>query len=97
VTEILQNYCLKKPAELKDLCGFIFKSRSPSCGLNSTPVYIDKQCMTETGRGLFAKHLCAAYPELIVIEDNNLNDKDQLKKFTQSIQKRHASVNKNIS
>ena len=57
VTDIMQRYCNKKPAELKHLTGFIFKSRSPSCGLNSTPVFIDGKRVTETGRGVFAKKL----------------------------------------
>jgi len=85
ITAIMQDYCLKKPAELNKLSGFIFKSQSPSCGLSSTPVFIDERCVTETSRGVFARHLCAYYPELIVIEDNDLDNTDQLNKFTQAI------------
>lgn len=85
VTEIMQNYCNTKPVELEHLDGFIFKSRSPSCGLNSTPVFIDNQCVTETGRGIFAKHMCASYPDLIVIEDIELDDKNLLDHFIRSI------------
>jgi len=88
VTAIMQSYCLTKPAELDNLSGFIFKSRSPSCGLDSTPVFIDDQCVTETGRGIFARHLCQHYPELIVIEDTDLDDTTQLNKFTQAILKK---------
>jgi uncharacterized protein YbbK (DUF523 family) len=72
VTSLMQSYCNKKPAELSHLSGFIFKSRSPSCGVNSTPVYIDGHCASETGRGIFAKHFCKAYPELPVIEETEL-------------------------
>ncbi len=85
VTDIMQRYCETKPAELKNLAGFIFKSRSPSCGLNSTPVFIDGKCVTETGRGVFAKKLCASYPELVVIEDIELENKITLDNFVQSI------------
>ena len=85
VTDIMRQYCNTKPAELKPLTGFIFKSRSPSCGLNSTPVFIDKQCVTETGRGIFAKQMCASYPDLIVIEDIELDDKNLLDHFIRSI------------
>ena len=74
VTDIMQHYCNTKPAELKHLSGFIFKSRSPSCGLNSTPVYIEGQCVTETSRGIFAKALHSHYPELPVIEDSAFTD-----------------------
>ena len=81
----MQDYCNTKPAELKHLEGFIFKSRSPSCGLNSTPVFKNGECITETGRGVFAKKLCETYPDLAVIEDCDLENKKLLDKFIQSI------------
>ncbi len=85
VTDIMLHYCNTKPAELKHLEGFIFKSRSPSCGLNSTPVFKNGECLTETGRGIFAKKLCEAYPDLAVIEDNELTDENLLNEFIRSI------------
>jgi len=74
VTDIMRRYCQHKPAELAQLSGFIFKSRSPSCGLNSTPVFIEGQCVTETGTGIFAQAITNSYPDLPVIEDSQLND-----------------------
>ena len=91
VTDIMQRYCNKKPAELKHLTGFIFKSRSPSCGLNSTPVFINNKSVTQTSRGIFAKKLCESYPELPVIEDSELENKNLLDKFIQSIAVRQKS------
>ena len=85
VTDIMQRYCNTKPGELKHLSGFIFKSRSPSCGLNSTPVFIEDTCVTETGRGIFAKSLCATHPDLIVIEDNDLGNEVLLDQFIHSL------------
>jgi uncharacterized protein YbbK (DUF523 family) len=85
VTTIMQDYCNTKPAELKHLEGFIFKSRSPSCGLNSTPVFNNGECITEAGRGVFARKLCETYPDLTVIEDCELKNKKLLKKFIWSI------------
>ena len=92
VTGIMQKYCSTKPAELNQLAGFTFKSRSPSCGLNSTPVFINDSCVTETGRGIFASSLCKAYPKLPIIEDIDLDDQNKLDKFIQLTE----SVNKNI-
>ena len=92
VTDIMQKYCNTRPAELNQLSGFIFKSRSPSCGLNSTPVFINGSCVTENGRGIFAASLCKAYPELPVIEDIDLDDQNKLDKFIQLTE----SANKNI-
>jgi uncharacterized protein YbbK (DUF523 family) len=91
VTIIMQKYCNKKPAELKDLSGFIFKSRSPSCGLNSAPVFINGQLATETSRGIFAKALCASWPDLVVIEDSELENENLLHRFIQLVIQTHAS------
>ena len=85
ITIIMLQYCNTKPAELNQLEGFIFKSHSPSCGLNSTPVFKNGECITETGRGIFAKKLCEAYPDLAVIEDNKLTDEKLLNEFIRSI------------
>ena len=74
ITSIMQHYCQIKPVTLSQLSGFIFKSRSPSCGLNSTPVFIDGRCVTETGRGVFAQAMLSSYPDLPVIEDSALNN-----------------------
>ena len=72
VTDIMLDYCEQRPVELDALCGFVFKSRSPSCGLNSTPVFIDSMCTSETSRGVFARAMCERYPDLPVIEDSEL-------------------------
>ena len=91
VTDIMQKYCNSKPAQLKHLQGYIFKSRSPSCGLNSTPVFNNGECLTETGRGIFTKKLCETYPDLVVIEDSELENKKLLGKFIQSIFIKHTN------
>ena len=64
VTKIMQTYCNNKPAQLKNICGYVFKSRSPSCGLNSTPVFIGDDCVTETSRGVFARVICEHFPRV---------------------------------
>jgi uncharacterized protein YbbK (DUF523 family) len=85
VTDILTRYCQRRTVELGHLSGFIFKSRSPSCGLNSTPVFIDNECITEGSRGVFSRSLCAAYPDLAVIEDTELADRKRLDRFIQNV------------
>ncbi len=87
VTETLQHYCEKRIPELDDLDGFILKSRSPSCGLDSTPVFINGQCVTENSRGVFARELCKQYPGLPVIEDTQLQNPISLEDFIHAIKK----------
>ena len=81
VTGLMRAYCNTRPAQLKQLCGFVFKSRSPSCGLNSTPVFIDGNCITDNSRGLFARAMTTAYPELPVIEETELETDYKYKLF----------------
>ncbi len=90
ITDIMQQYCDTKPAELKFLSGFIFKSRSPSCGLNSAPIIIDGHCVTATGRGLFTTGLCKTYPDLPVIEETELETKNQMDSFIQAVLKQQT-------
>ena len=85
ITGIMRNYCETKSTELDYLSGFIFKSRSPSCGLNSTPVYIDDHCATETGRGIFAMHFCQTYPNLPIVEETALKSTDLTDRFIQAV------------
>lgn len=88
ITAMMQQYCNKKMAELNNIKGFIFKSRSPSCGLNSTPVFNNGNCLTRSGRGIFAGTLCETRPDLPVIEDNELEDKQLLEKFILAVQRK---------
>lgn len=81
VTQQMLDYCQIKPAKLDELAGFIFKSRSPSCGLYSTPVFIQGRQVTDSSSGVFARAMCARYPTLTVIEETDLEDEALLKQF----------------
>lgn len=64
---------LDELAEL-NLCGFIFKTRSPSCGLNGVEVFRDAPVQPATGAGLFAAALVARFPSLPVLDNERLCD-----------------------
>jgi uncharacterized protein YbbK (DUF523 family) len=85
VTELMQAYCSTRPVELKELSGFVFKSRSPSCGLYSTPVFIDSNCITESSRGLFARAMTSRYTQLPVIEETELDNRDRYQQFVDEV------------
>ncbi|HET6344350.1 MAG TPA: DUF523 and DUF1722 domain-containing protein [Myxococcota bacterium] len=63
---------LKRLARL-DLCGFVLKSKSPSCGMERVKVY-NASMPTKGGVGLFAQALMAALPLLPVEEEGRLHD-----------------------
>ena len=60
-------------AALRDLCGYVLKARSPSCGMQRVEVR-DARGTAPGGRGLFAQALLAAHPELPVEEEGRLRD-----------------------
>jgi len=85
ITETMHEYCSQKIPTLEDLDGFIFKSRSPSCGLNSTPVFLDSQRLSDNSRGVFARSMCEAYPDLPMIEDTDLDNAELYQQFISAI------------
>ena len=57
----------------EDLCGFILKKDSPTCGLERVKVYNDSG-VRKDGQGLFATALIERFPHLPVEEEGRLND-----------------------
>ena len=57
-----------------DLCGIIFKSKSPSCGLNSAKAYLPNGFAEGKTDGVFAKLCKEAFPLLPMEEEGRLND-----------------------
>jgi len=88
ITQRLVEYSQARLASLAELDGYVFKSRSPSCGLNSTPVYVNGVCVSETSRGVFARAVCQHYPQLPVIEDSELDSVDRLQEFIDAVMAR---------
>lgn len=61
--------------EREDLCGFVFKSRSPSSGMRQVKVYGQESGVpSTTGVGIFARALMERFPLLPVEDDGRLND-----------------------
>ena len=66
------------------LCGYIFKSRSPSCGLGSTPIYQDDQIIRH-GNGIFAAGLVANARPLACVEESWLQDTERCYRFLSAV------------
>lgn len=63
------------------LCGWIFKSRSPSCGLGSTPHYMPGGTPTHLADGLQAALVRRRAPWLVLREETELADAVQRRQF----------------
>jgi hypothetical protein len=59
---------------MENLCGFIFKSDSPSSGMIRGKVYNDKGMPHKVGVGMFARAFMEYFPLIPVEDDGRLND-----------------------
>jgi uncharacterized protein YbgA (DUF1722 family)/uncharacterized protein YbbK (DUF523 family) len=75
-TDRMTGWAEKRVRELEkeNLCGFIFKSDSPSSGLMRVKVYNPKGMAEKKGVGLFARAFTRHFPLLPVEEEGRLND-----------------------
>jgi uncharacterized protein YbgA (DUF1722 family)/uncharacterized protein YbbK (DUF523 family) len=75
-TDKMIAWAEKRLAELETdgLCGFIFKSDSPSSGMERVKVYDEKGMPAKTGVGIFARMFMDRFPLLPVEEEGRLHD-----------------------
>ncbi|MBI5593795.1 MAG: DUF523 and DUF1722 domain-containing protein [Deltaproteobacteria bacterium] len=71
--------------EKENLCGFIFKSNSPSSGLMRVKVYNPKGIAEKKGMGLFARAFTRHFPLLPTEEEGRLNDPKLREAFIEQI------------
>jgi uncharacterized protein YbgA (DUF1722 family)/uncharacterized protein YbbK (DUF523 family) len=62
-----------KKLEKVDICGFIFKSRSPSSGIRGVKVHIPSGMPSRTGAGIFGRAFMRYFPIIPVIDDGRLH------------------------
>jgi uncharacterized protein YbgA (DUF1722 family)/uncharacterized protein YbbK (DUF523 family) len=75
-TDRMEAWAHKSVAELEreGLCGFIFKSDSPSSGMERVKVYDDKGVPRKIGVGVFARIFMVHFPLTPVEEEGRLHD-----------------------
>jgi uncharacterized protein YbgA (DUF1722 family)/uncharacterized protein YbbK (DUF523 family) len=87
MTDRMQAWSGKRVKELeKDgLCGFIFKSDSPSSGMERVKVYNENGIPVKKGVGMFARAFMEHFPFLPAEDDGRLNDPILRENFIQRI------------
>jgi uncharacterized protein YbgA (DUF1722 family)/uncharacterized protein YbbK (DUF523 family) len=66
--------------------GYVFKAKSPSCGIRAIPKYAaDGTAGDHGGRGLYAARVLTAFPLLAVEDEGRLNDPGLRAAFTERI------------
>jgi len=75
VTEQLTAYGRAVAGELADVCGYLFKARSPSCGMERVKTFHENGLPGRSdGVGAYARAIMLAHPDLPVEEEGRLND-----------------------
>lgn len=75
-TQQMTSWAKQRVTQLEDeqLDGFIFKSRSPSSGMERVKVYTDGGMPVKKGSGMFARIFMDHFPNLPVEEEGRLHD-----------------------
>ena len=76
LTDQMTRWAKKRVKELEkeDLCGFIFKSDSPSSGMIRVKVYSEKGMPRKVGVGMFARAFMDHFPRIPVEDDGRLHN-----------------------
>lgn len=84
VTRKLEAYGHRMGRALEGICGYILKSKSPSCGMERVKVY-GGPVAAKKGRGIYARALMEAQPLLPVEEEGRLGDPDLRASFIERV------------
>lgn len=84
VTSQILNCADQQHNWLNQLCGYVFKNDSPSCGLKRVNV-IQGNELKPVGTGLFAQYVINHYPLLPVEEEHQLDNPLRLEGFIQCV------------
>ena len=86
-TERMSNWAGMRLDELasENLCGFIFKVRSPSSGMRNVKVYNKSGMPGATSSGIFARTLMRRFPLLPVEDEGRLHDPGLRENFIERV------------
>jgi uncharacterized protein YbgA (DUF1722 family) len=86
-TREMQRFAARRVRALRglELCGYVLKKDSPSCGMTRVKVYSEKGAPTRDGRGLFAGPLMDSHPNLPVEDEGRLNDANLRENFIERV------------
>ncbi len=86
-TEKMRQWIKKKLQELEreELCGFIFKSKSPSSGIGGVKIHHPAGSHIRTGAGLFGGAFMKYFPLLPVVDDGRLHNDSFRANFVEGV------------
>jgi len=69
----------------EDVCGFVFKSKSPSCGFKSVKIWSENNILYSGRCGLFASECITRFSHIPCIDEGRLNDPDLHNNFIEQV------------
>jgi uncharacterized protein YbbK (DUF523 family) len=92
VTSDIQSYVQNMLPDLDRLSGYIFKCRSPSCGVEDVPVFTtDGTVSARLTSGLFAQGVQQFLPDLPLSNEETLLDTRARSDFISQVQNYHQA------
>ena len=87
LTDRMAAYTRRRVAQLdtEDLCGYVLKKDSPSCGVERVKIYGTGGVPEKSGQGIFARSLVARFPSLPVEEEGRLSDPRLRENFVERV------------
>jgi len=87
LTDQMETWAMRRVRELEkeDLCGYVFKSKSPSSGMAGVKVYSEKGHPAKKGSGIFARIFMDHFPLLPVEDEGRLNDAGLRENFLERV------------
>jgi len=87
LTDRMAAYTRRRVAQLdaEDLCGYVLKKDSPSCGLERVKIYGTGGVPEKSGQGIFARGLVERFPSLPVEEEGRLSDPRLRENFVERV------------
>ena len=80
-TQRLLDLAVQKESQMSDIAGYLFKARSPSCGVEST----DVTGWNKKSSGIFAADIIRRYPQMPVADESVLDDGNLRDQFFENI------------
>ena len=85
VTDQLMDYADHINDSMPEICGYIFKSRSPSCGVQSTPCFDEHEKQIGVTSGIYSGRIIQRVPDLPVVEETQLTSESDVKDFANAV------------
>lgn len=90
-TRLLAQFSVQRLRELKalHLSGYVFKARSPSCGVDGVPLYDQEGKAHPKGIGLFARAFRKVFPRIPITQEDRLADPGAREQFLIQVYEYH--------